>query len=856
LANYTLARLIYELDITNNGFDGKLENAEKSVKKFEETCKKSGESLSKFVTLPLIALGTAAVKFAADQEVQTRRFATAYKDNIGAASDAVKLLTTQYKMSESQAMEFLGTTGNIAKALGLSGPAALKTATDIAKLSAALAAFSGKSMEEANSALNALLMGNARGMREFGIAIKDTAVEEELARTGQDKLTGTLLDQAKAQVALKIVTSASKDALADFDINSAGAAFRTRELIEQAKEAAESLGMLLLPAFKDLLGMVGDAIKWFSGLDEGTKKTIIVLAALAAAAGPVISAIGGIGKAFNFLLANPYLLVIAGIIAAFATMIGIARNLSAAFDPIKRAEKATADLDVANKNLESSLKALDKANKDLAASTSDLTEEEKLNYENKVKMANASVEGNARAQMIALNDLANAMDGLHGNMERNIEAQKELKAQGDALIDSGESYFDVQTLSITTMRKASEWVGEVSKKYGELESKYNESSVSFEKGLDVLNRMIAAGKVNVEQLQKEFPWLAARINNTNKDAAATEKATKTEQARTRAIQDTTEARKKSLELLKSLQDGELSDMDKLVEKYREVYNSKLNQEEKNRAYAILDRQRAQMQIDDAKKVHDEILAYEEDQAAVKKQHLEEEKAQREAFTSQAIGLYSEFASAINSIVGNVNAGRAQALDEESQARIDALDKQLLGEEEYNKQVQAIERETALKKWELEVETMRTKQVTDTASVAINTAVAITKALADLGPIFGPIMTGLIIGLAALQTAAIWSQPTPPRPRLAEGALVQAVQGGVGTIVGEGRHDEAVLPLSDAIFARIAAGIVAANQGQIIRDQAQGQPTTFIVNLDGQPLAAFTVNAINGGRYTINAGAVK
>jgi len=43
-------------------------------------------------------------------------------------------------------------------------------------------------------------------------------------------------------------------------------------------------------------------------------------------------------------------------------------------------------------------------------------------------------------------------------------------------------------------------------------------------------------------------------------------------------------------------------------------------------------------------------------------------------------------------------------------------------------------------------------------------------------------------------------------KAAEGAFVNARPGGYSGVIGEGKHDEAVLPLSDQVFSRLAAGI--------------------------------------------------
>lgn len=103
---------------------------------------------------------------------------------------------------------------------------------------------------------------------------------------------------------------------------------------------AISLGELLMPYIKMIVGWIQSFVDWLNSLDEGTQKIIVTIALVAAAVGPiliivgkVISAVGtimtivpkvvslikGVQSAFALLnttmLANPIMLIIAAIAA-------------------------------------------------------------------------------------------------------------------------------------------------------------------------------------------------------------------------------------------------------------------------------------------------------------------------------------------------------------------------------------------------------------------------------------------------------------------------------------------------------------------------------------------------------------
>ena len=114
---------------------------------------------------------------------------------------------------------------------------------------------------------------------------------------------------------------------------------------------AISFGELLMPAIKQIVGWVQKFVDWLNGLSEGTKKTVVTIALLAAALGPVlivtgkvISAVGtimtivpkiagvintvkGAFAALNTtMLANPIVLIIAAIAALVSAFIYLWNN--------------------------------------------------------------------------------------------------------------------------------------------------------------------------------------------------------------------------------------------------------------------------------------------------------------------------------------------------------------------------------------------------------------------------------------------------------------------------------------------------------------------------------------------------
>lgn len=89
-------------------------------------------------------------------------------------------------------------------------------------------------------------------------------------------------------------------------------------LVGAFTELGAKIAEVLGPKLEWLLGKIGEFVDWLGTLDEGTIETILYILALTAALSPVASAIGNISGAIAFLLANPYVALVAAIIALVA----------------------------------------------------------------------------------------------------------------------------------------------------------------------------------------------------------------------------------------------------------------------------------------------------------------------------------------------------------------------------------------------------------------------------------------------------------------------------------------------------------------------------------------------------------
>lgn len=277
-----------------------------AAKKLDDFGKKAqavGGKLTKFVTLPLLAAGAGFLKLADDQ-LQAE---AALQNAINATGKQAEISVERLK-EYAGALQEVTTYGDEAQ---LSALALVQQLSDLdedglKQILPSMLDFSaamGVDLQTAASLVGKTLGSTTNALSRYGIQIDATASPtEKLAQ-----LTGALDEKFSGAA-----ETAAKTGLGPL-----------KQLKNSVGDLAEQFGTLLLPTLNDIIGKVKEGIKWFSDLDDGTKKTIITIAGIAAAAGPAISAIGGISRAISFLAANPIVAAIAGVAALTAAVIAI-----------------------------------------------------------------------------------------------------------------------------------------------------------------------------------------------------------------------------------------------------------------------------------------------------------------------------------------------------------------------------------------------------------------------------------------------------------------------------------------------------------------------------------------------------
>lgn len=319
----------------------RLNKFEKDLKKITDTMAKVGKKMTTFVTLPILAIGAAMVKAAADMEMQEAAFTTM----LGSAEKAKTLLSDLRDLAAKTPFQL----------------------TDLADSTKTMLAFGIKTEKVLPylQQLGDIAMGDAGKLRTLTLAFSQIQSTGRLM--GQDLLqlinagfnplqiisekTGETMAELKKRMekggisakevaeAFKIATSEGGRFFGGMERASQTLTGQFSTLKDDVVTMAISFGNLLLPAIKNIIASISDFVKRLNEMDEGQKRFILTIMGIVAVIGPLllvgaklITFLGILKGAFiavNIVMAaNPILAIISAIALLVAGIVLLVKYLN------------------------------------------------------------------------------------------------------------------------------------------------------------------------------------------------------------------------------------------------------------------------------------------------------------------------------------------------------------------------------------------------------------------------------------------------------------------------------------------------------------------------------------------------
>lgn len=276
------------------GFSTEMQNSIRKINQYGRELQSVGNGLSLYLTTPLLAAGAASVKFASDYQESLNKVDVAFGDSSAAVREFAKESLTAFGISEGTALDMAATFGDMATSLGLPVDRAADMSKSLVGLAGDLASFKNISIDIANTALTGVFTGETESLKKLGIVMTETNLQAFALSQGITKQFKDFSQAEKVQLRYAYILANTKNAQGDFARTGGGAANQTRIFTESLKQVGQQLGSVILPAFTKAITFVNGLIKSFSDLSSETKTTIVVIAGIAAAIGPLLSATGAL----------------------------------------------------------------------------------------------------------------------------------------------------------------------------------------------------------------------------------------------------------------------------------------------------------------------------------------------------------------------------------------------------------------------------------------------------------------------------------------------------------------------------------------------------------------------------------
>ena len=795
------------IDKVNQQFvqvDKEARKVQKSIALLGKNMEKTGKSLTKWVSAPLIGLGAAMV-LAADK---TGKYADKLLDLTEITGLSTDSLQEMEHVARIAGVDFGGLTNTIAKftsklpeiirGTGYSTEAIKKLGVEIFDTDGHVRDMNDlfPEMIKKMQGMENVTERNAIAQQIFGRSLQDIApvlgmTADEFDRTIQEAHDLNLIIGEEGIKTANEFRKEMEKLKAEFT------KFWQRLAIDFIPTLKDTFIPLLrgtlLPIFEKISKTVKGVADWFNDLSDAQKKTALGVTAFLIVLGPFLMVLGNIvisTKALTSavllmntaMLANPFVLAAAAIVAIGG---GIYYTIKAWEDWKKSigddvAEKQT---DALKNNLEEIIPLYGEL---VTAATSPIGEERFDEVNKRIKELETNLgdlgltfEGNIGERALKaeniLSDLAITVSELNDEIDRTPDSGatlEEIAAKAAAAKAAAEAEIDrLKTLKEKREQFEKEWT---EKLWAEIATR--KQILEEEKRIQLeLAGDSAQTRADIEQYYS-IAFARLEEEKTEKLAEETKKRLEIEKEYNESV---SKADQEEADLIKAGL--------KIIEKTREQINNFYQNAGKTKLQLLRDERDAA--ITEAEKTGADVLA-------VKAYYAEQEQKLILDTTAQILGVVSGITGQMSAVVGQYYANKNAELDNSEQKEIKAIENSLLNEEEKDAALSAIDQKFAKERAKLKREQAKKDKAIAIFSAIINTATSVVKAFADwgfpLGIIFGAIMGAL--GIA--QIALIASQPLPMK----RGAFVKGGRGGVQAEIGEGTQDEIVLPMKTGVQA--------------------------------------------------------
>lgn len=167
---------------------------------------------------------------------------------------------SQFGLSELSAKKMMGTYGAMAKSFGIAGEAGYQMSAAITGLTGDVASFYNLSTDEAYTKLKSIFTGETESIKELGVVMTQTALDQYALNNGFGKTTAKMTEQEKVMLRYQFVMAQLSDASGDFARTSDSWANQVRVLTLRFESLKATIGQGLINAFTPVIQVINTII--------------------------------------------------------------------------------------------------------------------------------------------------------------------------------------------------------------------------------------------------------------------------------------------------------------------------------------------------------------------------------------------------------------------------------------------------------------------------------------------------------------------------------------------------------------------------------------------------------------------
>jgi len=323
------------------GFEQAIQQAQKQINLLEKNVSQKlasvgdkftdiGKKASVFTAAFSVAAGK-AYTMAADFQDALGATDQIFKQSSAIVKEWAKNLTSDYGIAKGEALEYSNLMGSMLINIGkLTDEQAAKQSQKLIQLAGDLTAMYGGTTQDAVRALTAALKGNNTMLDNYGMAVNDALVKQKALELGLSSGTEELSLQARQAATLALIWEQTGAAQGQAAREADGASGSMRALKTEISNLSTEIGEILIPIITPLVNKIRDIISELRNMSPEMQKTIVVIAGLAAAIGPLMLGLGSLLKivplivtAFTAMTGPVGIAIAATTVAVTALTIGI-----------------------------------------------------------------------------------------------------------------------------------------------------------------------------------------------------------------------------------------------------------------------------------------------------------------------------------------------------------------------------------------------------------------------------------------------------------------------------------------------------------------------------------------------------